>query len=323
MNILKTVITGIIIIIFLSHNSFSQENSIYHNYLLSPFLINPAITGSEYYPSVEIFAKKQWIGISDSPGTVLIAGNYRIGEYDFYNPSGMVNKGFVNLKDRIGLGAALFGDHNGPSNILGGLLSYAYHVPVTNYTRLSFGVSLSTNYYYFNNSKLKPDMPGDSYLLSGNENVIKANVNLGTYFYSSKFFTGVSVTKILPDMTTINDKVEEQPSIFFIGGYKFFHTKPNNFEQTIIIKSIKNEKLYADFLSKYYYQRLNWIAFSYSTSGKMNFLLGIHLIKMLYMGYNFEYTLSKISTFGYTTHGIYLGINLGLVKVENIKKTIN
>jgi type IX secretion system PorP/SprF family membrane protein len=300
-----------------------QETSIYHNYYLSPFIINPAISGSENYPVMEVSIKKQWAGIINAPSTILLAGSFRIGNYGFYDPNGFVNKGFLDLKDRVGIGAAVFGDQNGPSRTVGGILSYAYHIPVNLKARLSFGLSLSGTYYSFNSSILKPDNQDDSYLLTGNNSRGRANFNFGTYYYNNIYFIGASATKILPDITIISSEVRELPSFFLYGGYKFLSNRPTNLEQSITIKEIGCDKLSVDFLTKLYFQRLNWVALSYSTTGRINILLGMHVIKMLYVGYNYEYTLSKIASYNYGSHEICLGINLGLIEVEGIKKTIN
>jgi hypothetical protein len=59
--------------------SFSQENSVYQNYYLSPFIINPAAAGGEDYPAAELSYKKQWLGFTNAPATILLSGNFRIG----------------------------------------------------------------------------------------------------------------------------------------------------------------------------------------------------------------------------------------------------
>jgi type IX secretion system PorP/SprF family membrane protein len=270
-----------------------------------------------------ISAKKQWAGFSDAPSTYLLTGNYRIGTYDFYDPKGFVNKGPLMLKDRIGLGAALYQDNDGPSSTTGGLISYAYHLPINKESRISFGMSVIGTYYSFNNSKLEPDKPDDPYLFSDNDNVFRANINFGIYYYSAEYFAGLSSTKILPDITNVNDPVKSQPSYFLMGGYKFIRKKNIQLEPSITLKLINNKKLSADFYSKLYIKRSNWIAVSYSTIGKINFLFGIQLRKMLYAGYNYEYSLSKIAQYNNGTHEIYLGINLGLRSVESIRKTVD
>ena len=62
---------------------FSQETSIYQNYYLNPFIINPAVTGAEYYPIVDLSVRHQWLGVPDAPSTLLLAGCIRTGRYDF------------------------------------------------------------------------------------------------------------------------------------------------------------------------------------------------------------------------------------------------
>jgi type IX secretion system PorP/SprF family membrane protein len=301
--------------------SKGQEASVFSNYYLSPFIVNPAFTGSSYYPQAVLSTRKQWVGISDSPGTILLSGNYRIGTYDFYDPKGFVNKGPLKLKDRLGLGVALYRDKNGPAENTGGVLSYAYHSQINSKDELSFGLSVIGTYYAFNSSVLDPDQPDDPYLLNGNDNKFRLNFNLGALYHSSTYFIGISAIKILPDHYNVNDLPAMHPSYFLMGGYKH---KINSFfaiEPSLTIKKLGSDGLSVDVFSKLYIKQLNWIAFSYSTTGKINFLFGAHLLKMVYAGYSYEYSLSKISKYTYGTHEIYLGINLGLFGVGGIGRS--
>jgi type IX secretion system PorP/SprF family membrane protein len=304
-------------------NSFSQEQSIYINDYLNPSVINPACTGAEYYPVAHLSSKKQWLGFSGAPTTFLLSGNFRLGKYDFYDPKGFVNKGPLQLKDRVGIGAAIFQDNNGPLSNTGGILSYAYHVPVNRDSRLSFGMSAIMINYALKSSELKPDQMGDSYLLNGNNSIFTFNLGVGVYYHNNKYFTGISINKVLPGITDVNEPKDELPSFFVMGGYKFNRNSNSfNFEPSITLKKLGNEKLIADTHAKLYIKRLNWIAISYSTTQKMSFQFGLRIYKMAYIGYNFEYTLSNIATYNYGTHEISLGINLGLISVEGIRQSI-
>jgi len=303
-------------------NSHAQESSIFQNYYLSPFIINPAFAGSEYYPRLEFSVKKQWMGIEHSPSTILLTGDYRIGTYTFYDPKGLVNKSGLQLKDRVGLGVSFFSDHNGPSSLTGGMMTYAYHIPVSEQSRLAFGLSFTGTHYAFNSSVLKPDTPDDSYLLSGNESFFRVNFSAGLLYYTNTYFAGFSGVKLFPDVTLVNDNLQEQPSFFLTGGYKFFAGNPNHLEQIVTIKRIANQKVSMDLMTKLYFLSYNWLAVSYSSTGKIHFLFGIHLIKMLYAGYDYEYSTGKIAPFTSGSHKVYLGINLGLTKIKGIPKPV-
>ncbi|MBN1416863.1 MAG: PorP/SprF family type IX secretion system membrane protein [Bacteroidales bacterium] len=303
-------------------NLFSQENSIYENYYLTPFIINPAITGAEYYPTADLSARQQWSGFPDAPTTFLLAGSFRVGRYDFYDPKGLVNKGPFKMADRIGLGASIYRDSDGPLVFTGGILSYAYHIPVNAETRLSFGLSAIGTYFAFNSSLLKPDQPDDPYLLNGNDNVFRANFNLGSYFYNDVYFIGISANKLLPDIKAVNDVRKEQPSFFLMGGYKFFR---NNYvfmlEPSLVVKKLADANISVDIHAKLYIKKLHWIAISYGTTGRINFRFGLQLYRMLYAGYNYEYTLSHIASYNYGSHEVHLGINLGLIGIKGIRDT--
>jgi len=301
-------------------NLFSQENSVYQNYYLNPFIINPAATGAEYYPIVDLSVRRQWLGVPDAPSTLLLAASIRTGRYDFYDPKKFLNKGPLTLTDRIGLGASIFRDKNGPLALTGGILSYAYHVPIKYDSQLAFGLSTIFNYYTFNSSILKPDQDNDPYLLNGNDNKFRVNFNIGIYLYNDFYFIGCSANKILPDINKVNDEIREQPSLFLMGGYKFFRNKKDfNLEPSVVIKKIASNNLSVDIHTKLYIKRYHWIALSYSTDNKINVRFGLLLYKRLYAGYNYELTLGDIATYNYGSHEIHLGINLGLIGIEGIR----
>jgi type IX secretion system PorP/SprF family membrane protein len=229
----------------------------------------------------------------------------------------------LQLKDRIGLGAAMYKDKNGPLDYTGGVISYAFHEPVSPGAELSFGMSVIGTCYSMNIPMLKPDQPDDEYLLTGNDNIFRVNFNLGIYYHTSSYFLGLSATKILPDVVTADTKVKERPGYFLMGGYKLKLNKTFTLEPSVTIKKSGMENVTVDIFSKLYIKRLNWVAVSYGSSGKMSFLMGLYLLKMLYAGYNYEYSLSKIANFTFGTHEIYVGINTGLFGVEGIRRTVN
>jgi type IX secretion system PorP/SprF family membrane protein len=310
-----------LLIFSLTAISKGQEASVFSNYYLSPFIVNPAFTGSSYYPQAVLSVRKQWAGIPDSPGTLLLSGNYRIGTYDFYDPKGFVNKGKLKLKDRLGLGAAIYRDKNGPAENTGGVISYAYHSEINAKNELSFGLSVIGTYYSFKSSMLEPDDPDDPYLFSGNDNTFRLNFNVGALYHSSTYFFGISAAKILPDHYSINEPLAMNPSFFLMGGYKYKINTLFSIEPSLTVKKLGSESISVDIFTKLYVKRINWIAISYSTSEELNFLFGVHLVKMVYAGYAYEYSLSKISQYEYGTHEIYLGINLGLFGVGGIGRS--
>ncbi len=302
---------------------YAQENSIYDNDYLSPFITNPACSGAEYYPVANLSVKKQWMGFTDSPSTYLVAGAFRIGTYDFYNPKGLVNKGPFKIKDRFGLGAAIFQDNNGPLVNNGGMFSIGYHLPVNRRSRLSFGLSVIVMNHSISTSMLDPYESNDVYLLTEENQGFKINTGAGLYYHNSTWYIGGSMNKVLQDVANVNEENRQVSSYFLMGGYKFDKdNKQFNYEPSATIKKLPDEDVMADFHMKIYIKRLNWAAISYSTSNRINGQFAIKLYRKLYAGYNYAFTFGKIASYNYGTHEISLGINLGLVGVEGLKYSI-
>jgi len=266
--------------------------------------------------------KKQWLGFPGSPGTILLTGNTKLGRYNFYNPKGFINKGPLELKERIGLGAAIFYDQNGPLSNVGGLLSYAYHIRLNNDSKLSLGMSLLMMNYSLNTSILKPDQINDDFLLADENSIFKSNFGVGIYYYSKNYFAGISANKLLPGISNINDPTKRNSSFFALAGYKFEKIGDSfDFEPSFAVKKIANQNIFFDLHSKLYFQKLNWVAISYSTVRQMNIQFALRVIKAFYIGYNYGYTFSKIANYNYGSHEISLGINMGLVGMEGIRES--
>jgi len=303
--------------------SYSQEDSFFENSYLEPFIINPAFSGIEYYPSARFGVERQWIGIPDAPVTFSVSGNIRIGQFDFYDPKGFINTGPFKIKDRIGLGAGLYQDINGPLTSSGGLLSYGYHIPMKHNSELSFGLSTLLLHYGLNSSILKPDQGIDPYLFENSEGIFQLNFGFGSVYRTEKYFLGASAVKIVPGVSRINEEKKNQADFFILGGTSL-KGKGSSFvfEPSFCIKKYSDYPIIVDIHSKLYIRRLNWVALSYSTTQKINIRLGLRLYRMIYMSYNYEQSLSKIASSNYGTQEISLGINTGLYKVEGLRKAI-
>lgn len=177
--------------------------------------------------------------------------------------------------------------------------------------------------YSLNASILKPDQSNDTYLLNGNSNSFKINLGAGVYYHNSTYFTGLSINKFLPGISNVNETVNEIPGYIAMGGYKFNKNSNSfNFEPSLEVKKLGSENVIVDIHAKLYIKRLNWVAISYSTTQQMNIQFALNIYKMVYVGYNYGYTLSNIALYNYGTHEISLGINLGLVGVEGIKERV-
>ncbi len=105
------------------------------NRVFTPFIINPAVSGSKDFMALDLSATIQGENYSQ-----LLSGNSRIAKKGPRYFGAPVAKSY----SRIGMGASLFNDISGPSRNLGLSIASSYHIPLNdkNLSFLSAGLAL-------------------------------------------------------------------------------------------------------------------------------------------------------------------------------------
>lgn len=294
----------------------AQEYPISNQYHFNYYLANPAVAGSTDCSYFMLTHHQQWVGIKDAPMTDLFAFQTR-------------------LKRNVGLGAYVFMDKNGYSLQQGAQLTFAYHIPLderNRYSRqvykdkqLSFAVSAK-----FFNFDIDPEL----YLqLGGNitdpaflglENTTALNANVGIYFVSRGFFTGLSVTNLVPmQMSAYNQNLEPiipLTGLLFIGN-EFKLNSSDHFEPSLMMKANAIGELQGDANLKYSSRFSNnfayWLQLTYRHSFDVNNSQSLSLMPMVgfqfdkfHIGYTFTLDLNRLARHNYGTHQIMLGYTL-------------
>ncbi|MCK4746066.1 MAG: PorP/SprF family type IX secretion system membrane protein [Bacteroidales bacterium] len=305
----------LVIPIFLSiRKAEAQDDVIYRNNFIHPALLNPAITGSEYYPLAFISYQKQWVGIPQSPQTMLASTSVRIGNFDFYNPTKLINTSNLKSRERIGLGLTLFGDRNGPATQRGFNIAYAYHL-VLDQARLSLGLSGSAEQRMVDESIFSPFDPNDPILTNTRQSFMLYNANVGAYYYSPRLFAGLAVHHIIPSENKLHAGTLVRPDIILHGGYLFSALGSPKLEISMNARFLDFEQFEYDLHVRSYIQEYHWLAVSIRSYKALAMHVGIK-ISAIHLAYTYEANLSNIVWYNMGTHALHLGINMGLRRTE-------
>jgi type IX secretion system PorP/SprF family membrane protein len=195
--------------------------------IFSPFILNPAITGSKDYLSIDIIG-----GFTGKSHAQMVSGNARIEKKTSgYGPSGRIYS-FTN----IGTGGFFYNDFNSNDSIhnagIGGTVSYHFPLNKRSLSFVSIGASIKGMYHYYEGN-IDREMPSSEYYFP--------NVDLGVYLYNPVYTAGISVTNLLdPPSDTISGvfyKVPVSRQYNFMAGYKFVIDRELNLvvEPSVII----------------------------------------------------------------------------------------
>jgi type IX secretion system PorP/SprF family membrane protein len=194
-------------LIALSIKGIGQISPLSDQYLINPFLTNPAIAGTSRYSPLALSARQQWLGMNGAPVYETISFHKTmLARRQRFNPRGFLNRG-ENAFGKVGLGGGAFNLSAGPVSQVGVFLDYAYHVYLEQ-GRLSFGLAPMYHQFIINKSKfVPPDGTNPDPILdnTGNEVLHFLDANAGVHFMGEHLTAGLSVVQMFNSIVGFGD----------------------------------------------------------------------------------------------------------------------
>ena len=201
----------------------AQQVPLYSQYTMNGFLLNPAVAGSEGYTAINLTAREQWLGLKNAPKTHAISGQTRILKNSYISKKSSIRKHtpLGSRSGKVGLGAYVFNDKNGPIDRTGIQLSYAYHIRMQK-SQLSFGISAVAYQFSVDESKIKFEYE-DEFWQQAKKSIFIPDANIGVYYSNPSFFAGLSMSQLFQSALKLGEKgyAEYKMKRYFhlIGGY--------------------------------------------------------------------------------------------------------
>jgi type IX secretion system PorP/SprF family membrane protein len=296
--------------------ALSQQEPVFSQYTMNQFLINPAFAGSEGFTTFNLTARQQWLGFEDAPMTQAISGQTRITKTSYVAKSRSVRKRTKKRRPsgKIGLGAYLYNDQNGPIGRTGLEFSYAYHLFVGD-GQLSLGMSLSAYQFRVNTGDLVTADENDPLLSQARESMFIPDGSVGVFYMYQPFYVGLSAKNLFQAAVKFGgdnsfSDYQQVRHYYLTSGYKYDMRNDFEIEPSILMKTTEAFNLQVDVSVKGYYKRDYWLGFSYRTGNAFITMVGVKVDK-LYFGYAFDYSLNDIQRISYGSHEIMIGLKFG------------
>ena len=258
-------------------------------YMLHQPFVNPAAMSSYNNINGALLYKKQWVGLQGSP------------EIQAFNVNSPLKR---NSNSHLGL--TVIHDKIGVNDNFYVAASYAYALKVSRKTRFSFGLSAHLN-------------DGNDVIFSQNSpKHIAPNFQYGMYYYSSKFYVGLVIPKLLINTIETTEQNTSVASGFDIkewhyylsGGYKFDLSNRTTLTTSTQLKQVTGAPLQIDINAIAVYQKKIGLGVSYRTSNEVVGLLTYQLTNFFKLTYSYDYSFSQLADYQSGTHEISLIFNL-------------
>lgn len=272
-----------------------QQVPITSQYLTNGLVINPAYAGTREVLSANLSYRKQWARINGAP---------QFQTLSLHSP--------VNKKERVSLGLMTDYLTYGVTKDVGIYAFYAYNIrygPGRLSMGLKGGFDLSNTNY--NRLQFPDDNPADP-LLMGDMRYALPNMGVGFYYYTDKYFVGLSVPSLLTYIRNEADQFRVTPAYslfrtYLTGGALISVADMFKVKPSVLIRYSMHEPLELDLNANLIFADILWLGGSYRIAEKAAVaLVDLQVTPQLKVGYSFDYQLGHLNNCTTGTHEVSL-----------------
>jgi len=295
---MKLILKIIICIVTIPLAVSGQQHPLFSHYMFNGLYINPAYAGSKDFVSTTLIARKQWTGMEGAPSTQIASLHAPL------------------RSKKVGLGIVISNDKIGITNETDVYGSYAYHLPMNN-GKLSLGLSGGFSYYKSRFSDLTVWDTDDPVYETNSLSNILPNFGMGMYYYTKKFYAGLSCPQILsydPDQPfhVKVDKVHKVSRHYFLTSGAILSTNGElKFRPSFMVKYAANAPIQYDVSVNMLISEIIWVGASYRSNDAIVAILEYQVSKKLRVGYSYDFTTSELKNYSTGSHEIIIGYDFG------------
>lgn len=282
---------------------YAQQDAGYSMYFFNPLYVNPAYAGSRELLSGSVVSRNQWIGMQGAPNTQSLSIHSAIPNH------------------RVGLGLQIYNDQIGPMRNTGISLTYAYHIPVNEATKLSFGITGLVNNVSVGWASIHIDNPSDPAFAGNAAMSWVGDAGAGIYLYRPRFYIGFSTNHLLQSRLGLThapgaDNAKFYRQYYLTSGFVVPINQTVDFRPSMLVKYVNAAPAVADINATFiFYQRL-FLGAGYrvgkriNMAGTDNMLVGLvqfEVARSLRIGYSYDYYLNQNGIYNSGTHEFMVG----------------
>ncbi|TAG51651.1 MAG: type IX secretion system membrane protein PorP/SprF [Cytophagales bacterium] len=311
---MKKIITSIL---FTAVLSYGQQLPQYTQYMLNPYLINPAVAGTTDHFDIKAGYRNQWMGFNSNPELSGVA-SYQVAPVTFYvTAHGHIGKDHQRLRGRHknqnawhhGLGMQVISDRTGPTSHITVQGSYTYDMSLNKKLRMSFGAFVGVRQWSVNGDRIRySDGSTGAATVNGavDLSTLLPTVSFGTWLYHKYWYAGFSILDVVPFGTSSSaykDVVNASKSVsnslkqhyFLTVGAMFHPNKEIAVIPSILVRptlGVSVSSLSIDLNTKVRYKNMIWGGLSYRSSDAFSVLFGVLIDKKYEIGLAYDYTIN-------------------------------
>ena len=279
----------------------AQQDAQYTQYMYNPLSVNPAYAGSRDVLSIIGLYRTQWVGLDGAPTTM---------NFGLHSPVGK----------KVGLGLNVTRDEIFISNetFIDAMFSYA--LDVSEKGKLSLGLKAGGHILDINSDRANNGPFQDDVLAEININKFSPQVGAGAFYYTDKFYFGLSVPNVLQtehfDTASISNNsnssatAKERVNFYAMTGYAFDITDNLKFKPALLSKIVAGSPLQLDLSANFLIHDKLTLEAAYRWSAALSGLAGFQISDQIMIGFAYDWETTDLQQYNDGSYEIFLRFEL-------------
>lgn len=286
----------------------AQQDAQYTQYMYNTMAINPAYAGSRDSFSIVGLHRSQWIGLEGAPETQTLSAHAPFGE------TKKVGLGVSIINDKIGEGVSQETSFDG---------IFSYVLKTSDVGKLSFGLKVGIHLLNVDFNKLVQHEPELVDINDNIDNKLSPNIGAGFYYYTKKFYAGISVPNILEtnhfnpssssNMAT-SFVAKEQINFYLMVGQVYDLTNEWEIKPALLAKMVFGAPLQVDLSSNFWYKKKFIIGAAYRWEAAWSFLLGFNINDSMMVGLAYDKEVTDLGSTSFNDGSFEITFRVELFK---------
>ncbi len=291
--LLKRIGFSFALLFILATASYSQQHTLYSQYIFNRLAINPAYAGNQDQLQITTLHRRQWDNFEGAPVTNTIIAH-----------KALKNK-------RVGIGLIASHDKIGIHSDQRVYVSYAYKIKMAHGT-LAMGLQAGFNRLQSDFSEL--NLKTADAVATGFRNSFNPNFGTGLYYSNSNFFAGFSIPYLLNSKLSDNAELGSLSQIkryYFLTAGRVFTLNPLvKVLPSVLLRVQEGNATSAEVGANLILNDILTVGASYRSEDALVGIMKLEVSENISVGYSYDHTLSDIGAYSNGSHEFMLNYRI-------------
>ncbi|PSG86264.1 PorP/SprF family type IX secretion system membrane protein [Aurantibacter aestuarii] len=286
---------------FCFFNVQAQQDAQYTQYMYNTLSVNPAYAGSRDVFSFVGLYRTQWVGLDGAPDTFTASMHSPLSE--------KVGIGLNVTNDRIFITSETYID-----------IDFSYTIKTGEEGQLAFGLKGGGHFLDIDTQRAirGPYNVNDAGSQVNIDNKFSPQFGLGLYYYTDKFYLGLSAPNILetehfdensPDLGSFAT-AKERINLYLIAGRVFELSEDIDFKPAVLFKGVAGAPLQADLSANFLFNDRFTAGLAYRWSAALSAQLGFQISDELMLGFAYDRETTELQRYNDGSFEVFLRYEL-------------